>query len=303
MLSDSVLILTGAGRGIGRAVAIELAGEGATVVVNDLGTSVDGEGTAADPATETAAAIEEAGGTATAHVGDVTDPTYTESLLADTVDAHGRIDGVANFAGIVDPAPIHEMSVDQWERVLDVHLRGHFCLLKSAARQWIDTETDRQRSFLCVSSQSSLGHSAMANYAAAKAGILGLMRTAANELVEHGVRVNALFPSATTRISDALTDDAYRDPVPPERVAPMVAYLLSDAAADVTGCTLRAGGEEIGFVSDPEMSRLAYREGGWTTATVAEQFPDSITAGIDLDRSATLVSERYGLDADGMGST
>jgi hypothetical protein len=115
--------------------------------------------------------------------------------------------------------------------------------------------------------------------------------------------VNALFPSATTRISDALTDDAYRDPVPPERVAPMVAYLLSDAAADVTGCTLRAGGEEIGFVSDPEMSRLAYREGGWTTATVAEQFPDSITAGIDLDRSATLVSERYGLDADGMGST
>ncbi|WP_251341324.1 SDR family NAD(P)-dependent oxidoreductase [Haloplanus halophilus] len=300
MLSDSVLVVTGAGRGIGRAVAIELAGAGATVVVNDLGASVEGEGANEDPARETVATIEAAGGTATAHVGDVTDPSYTASLLADAAEAHGRVDGVANFAGAADPAPIHEMSLDQWERVVDVHLRGHFCLLRSAARQWIDADGDRDRSFLCVSSQSALGHYAMANYTAAKAGILGLMRTAANELAEHGVRVNALFPSGTTRLSDALTDDAYRDPVPPEQVAPMVAYLLGDAAADVTGCTFRAGGEEIGFVTDPEMSRLAYREDGWTAEAVAEQFPD-VTAGIDLDRSETLVSERYGLDAEGMG--
>lgn len=300
MLSDNVLVVTGAGRGIGQAVAIELAKEGATVVVNDLGSSVAGEGTDGEPAKETVATIEAAGGTATAHVGDVTDPSYTESLLADATNAHGPVDGVANFAGVADPAPIHEMSLDQWERVLDVHLRGHFCLLRSAARQWIGADEDRRRSFLCVSSQSALGHYGMANYTTAKAGILGLTRTAANELDEHGVRVNALFPSGTTRLSDALTDDAYRDPVPPEQVAPMVAYLLSDAAADVTGCTLRAGGEEIGFVTDPEMSRLAYREGGWTAEAVAEQFPD-ITAEIDLDRSETLVSERYGLDADGMG--
>lgn len=295
MLDGKVLVLAGAGRGIGRAVAMELAAAGATVVVNDLGTTVSGDETSADPAVETVETIEEAGGNATAHAGDVTDPSYTERLIADAADAHGRVDGVANFAGIIDRAPIHEMSLEQWKRVLEVHLDGHFALLGSTARHWIDVDVDRQRSFLCVSSQSSLGHATMANYAAAKAGVLGLMRTAAHELFEHDVRVNALFPSATTRMSRGLGDHPFEEEVPPERVAPMVGYLMSEAATDVTGCTVRAGGEEVGFVSDPEMERLGYRDGGWSMETLAEEFPTTIAAGIDLERSATLVSERYDL--------
>lgn len=298
MLEDTVLVLAGAGRGIGRGVATELADAGATVVVNDLGTSLRGEDTSEDPAAETVAAIERAGGEATAHVGDVTDVDYASSLVADAAETHGRVDGIANFAGITRPAPIHEMTAEQWDAVVRVHLRGHFALLKAAASRWIDADLDRQRSFLCVSSQSALGHHGYANYAAAKAGILGLMRTAANELYPADVRVNALFPSATTRMSSELAEHPFETELPPERVAPMVGYLMSTAADDVTGCTLRAGGEEIGFVSDPEMRRLAYRSGGWTVGGVAESFPTDVTQGIDLQRSTTLVGERYGLGPD-----
>lgn len=295
MVDESVLILAGAGRGIGRAVALELADAGASVVVNDLGTSLNGADESTDPAVETAEAIESQGSEAIPHVGDVTDPSYTETLIADTVDTYGRVDGIANFAGIIDRAPIHEMSFEQWERVLDVHLGGHFALLRSAARHWIGEDFDRQRSFLCISSQAALGHATMANYATAKAGILGLMRTAANELAEHDVRVNALFPSATTRMSKGLGDHPFEEELPPEQVAPMVGYLMSEAATDVTGCTLRAGGEEIGFINDPEMERLGYRDGGWSIESIAETFPSSITAGIDLERSGTLVSDKYDL--------
>lgn len=295
MLSDTVLVLTGAGRGIGRAVAVELADAGASVIVNDLGTTLQGEGESEDPAAQTVETIEAAGGEATAHVGDVTDGDYTESLVADAVDEYGRVDGVANFAGITRHAPLHEMTFEQWDAVIDVHLRGHFGLLRAAARQWIDRDDDRERSFLCVSSQSSLGHETMANYSAAKAGILGLMRTAAYELYADDVRVNALFPSATTRMSSNLTDHPFEEEIPPERVAAMVGYLLSDESAGVTGCTVRAGGEEIGFISDPEMERLAYRDEGWSIDEIVARFPDEITAGIDLDRHETLVSEKYDL--------
>jgi 3-oxoacyl-[acyl-carrier protein] reductase len=124
------------------------------------------------------------------------------------------------------------------------------------------------------------------------------MRTAANELYPEDVRVNALFPSATTRMSSELPDHPFETELAPERVAPMVGYLMSTAATDVTGCTLRAGGEEIGFVSDPEMRRLAYHTGGWTIEDVAESFPNEVAQGIDLQRSTTLVGERYGLGPD-----
>lgn len=302
MLEDTVVVLAGAGRGIGRAVATELADAGASVVVNDLGTTLKGEGESSDPAADTAADIEASGGEATAHAGDVADPAYAETLLADAAEAYGRVDGVANFAGIVRRAPLHEMSAEAWDEVVRVHLRGHFALLRAAARRWRETDADRQRSFLCVSSQSALGHAEMANYAAAKAGLLGLTRTAANELYPHDVRVNALFPSATTRMSRGLADHPFETELAPEDVAPMVGYLLGPEATDVTGCTVRAGGEEVGLVSDPEFVRLGYRSGGWSFESVAERFPSSVTDGLDLQRSETLVDRRYGLGPDASNS-
>jgi NAD(P)-dependent dehydrogenase (short-subunit alcohol dehydrogenase family) len=299
-IDEDIYVIAGAGRGIGRAVAVELGKYGATVVVNDLGTGVKGEGESEEPAEETAATIRENGGEAIAHFGDVADLEYTQRLVDDTLEAYGRIDGVANFAGILRSAPIEEMSGRQWDEVVRVHLRGHFALLRNVAAHWIDRPDAEDRSFLGVSSQSSLGHHDQANYAAAKAGILGLVRTAANELYPHGIRVNALFPSGYTRMVRDLpeADRPFGEEVDPEKVAPMVGYLLSDAGSDVTGCTVRAGGDEIGYVTDPELARVGYRDGGWTFEAVCERFP-TITDGIDLERPETLVSDKYGLDAEG----
>jgi NAD(P)-dependent dehydrogenase (short-subunit alcohol dehydrogenase family) len=298
MFSDDVFVITGAGRGIGRAVAIELGKQDTTVVVNDLGTDVEGEGESQEPAEATAETIREQGGEAMAHFGDVADLEYTQTLVDDTLAEYGRIDGVANFAGNLRSAPIHEMTGDQWDDVVRVHLRGHFALLRNVAAHWVDRADDAERSFLGVSSQSSLGHHDQGNYAAAKAGILGLVRTAANELYGHGIRVNALFPSGYTRMVRDLPEGErpFGEEITPEKVAPMVGYLLSDASAGVTGCTVRAGGDEIGYVTNPELTRVGYREGGWTFETVRDRFPE-VTSGVDLSRPDTLVSGKYGLDA------
>lgn len=293
-----MIVVAGAGHGIGRAVAEALADAGASLVVSDLGTTIQGEGTDPDAAGETVETIVGDGGTATAHVGDVTDPGDVEAMLDVAVEEYGRVDSVANFAGITRTAPLWEMSLDQWEAVVDVHLRGHFLLLRTFADHWVRTRPDGDRSFLCVSSQATLGLAGEANYAAAKAGVLGLMRTAANELRPHGVRVNALLPSATTRMSQNLSEHPFENEVDPRDVAPMVGYLASEAASDVTGSTLRAGGEEVGVLSRPEYVRLGYRSGGWSVEELAERFERDVAAGVDLDQSETLIERRYGLGPD-----
>jgi NAD(P)-dependent dehydrogenase (short-subunit alcohol dehydrogenase family) len=292
MLDDKVCIVAGGGRGLGEEAAVELGRQGATVVVNDLGASVSGEGESAEPAEETAERVRATGGEATVHFGDVSDLDYTEELVADTVEEHGRLDGVMNFAGILRDAISYKMSGDEWDAVINVHLRGHFALLRNAGAHWREAYEegeegfDSQRSFLGVTSRSALGNPGQMNYSAAKAGVLGLTRTASRELLRYDVRVNALMPTAYTRMIEEIPgpDPFSEEELPPEKVAPMAAFAMSDAAEDVTGVTLRAAGDQIGVVSDPEIVRTGVMDGGWTTEAIAEQFR-SVAAGVDLNKA------------------
>ncbi|ARS89538.1 SDR family oxidoreductase [Natrarchaeobaculum aegyptiacum] len=283
-LDETVCIVTGGGGGLGRAAARELADQGASVVVSDLGTSVHGEGEDEGPARETVDLIEAAGGDAMVHVGDVTDLGYTDQLVEDTLAEYGRIDGAVNFAGILRDSYLTNMSAEEWDAVIHVHLRGHFSLLRNLARHWRqrneETEggLERERSFLGVTSPSALGNVGQANYGAAKAGVLGLTRTAAMELAGSNVRVNALFPVAATRMTEGILED---DSLAPEKVAPVVAALMSEDASDITGRTISAVGDEIGVVPDPEIERTVTREGGWSTGEVIDALGDELGLGDD----------------------
>jgi 3-oxoacyl-[acyl-carrier protein] reductase len=292
MLEDKVCIVAGSGHGIGEKTAIELGRQGAKVVVNDLGADVHGEGASDEPAKTTAEAVREEGGEALAHFGDVTSLDYIEELIEDTIEEYGRLDGVVNFAGILRDSLSYKMDEDEWDTVIHVHLKGHFSLLRNAGAHWRTTAKEEgietQRSFVGVSSRSALGNVGQLNYSAAKAGILGMVRSAASELARSNVRVNALMPVAYTRMIERIPEEHRQvDPekYPPEKVAPMVGYLMSDAAEGVTGCTLLAEGDTIGLVSNPKSEHRAYNPEGWTTEEIADQFKSTITQGVDLDNS------------------
>lgn len=292
LLDGKVCIVAGGGSGIGAAVARGLADHGARVVVNDLGTSVHGEGESHEPVETVARQIREAGGEAVAHFGDVSSFADAEDLLETTLEAHGRLDALVNFAGILRDTPVHDMSPADFDDVVRVHLRGHFALLCHAAAHWRTTagttagataettaettagDTDSQRSFLGVSSLAALGNVGQVNYSAAKAGVFGLVRSASTELYRHDVRVNTVVPSAYTRMTETVPEEHRpytREEMPPEKVVPLVAYLVSDEATDVTGNAFYAGGDRIGLISEPRLHRLAVKTGGWTPADVAEE--------------------------------
>ncbi|RQH02582.1 SDR family oxidoreductase [Natrarchaeobius oligotrophus] len=291
MLSNKTCIVAGAGTGIGRAVAVELASAGANVVVNDLGTSLDGEGETDEPLEETVETIEENGGTALAHFGDISSFDYTERLVDDTLEEFGRIDGAVNFAGILRDSISYKMTPEMWDDVVRVHLRGHFALFRNVAAHWRevareeDDYLDQSRSFVSVSSRSALGKIGQINYSSAKAGILGMTRTGARELDRYNVRVNAIVPSAYTRMLETVPEEkrSYtREDMPPERIGAIVTYLMSDEAEGITGQTFRAGGDGVGIIKDPEIHRLGFNEGGWTAEDIAERFWDSV--GEDVDK-------------------
>jgi NAD(P)-dependent dehydrogenase (short-subunit alcohol dehydrogenase family) len=292
MLSDKVCIVAGGGNGLGRATAVELANAGATVVVNDLGTSVSGEGSDRTPAEETVERIRENGGTGMVHYGDISSFDYTEELVDDVLDEYGAIHGVTNFAGILRDGISYKMTPEQWDEVIRVHLRGHFALLRNVAAHWRETAGDdgfdEQRSFLCVSSDAVFGNVGQANYSSAKAGVLGLTRTTARELERLNVRVNALIPRGFTRMTERIPEEKRpntREEIPPEKVSPMAAYLLSDEAEDVTGWTFWAMGDCIGLVSDPDIERVAFNEGGWTPEAIAERFHDTLGKDVELTKT------------------
>ncbi|ELY61939.1 SDR family NAD(P)-dependent oxidoreductase [Natronococcus jeotgali] len=286
LLDGKVCIVAGGGGDLGRATALELATNGATVVVTDLGTSLKGEGKAEEPAAATAERIKADGGEAMAHFGDITSLEYTGTLVEDVLEEYGRIDGAVNYAGILRDTYLTDMSGDEWDDVIHVHLRGHFSLLRNLARHWRERDREAEhglsteRSFVSVTSPSALGNVGQANYSAAKAGVLGLTRTAARELSQSNVRVNALLPIAYTRMTEDILEDKSKSP---EKVAPVVAALMSDDAAGITGRTIRAVGDSVSIVSDPEIERTAITEGGWTADRLTSTFRDALALGNSSD--------------------
>ena len=284
MLTDDVYLVAGGAHGLGKATAFELQELGATVVVNDLGTGVHGEGQDEEPVEETVNHLQKKGGEAMAHFGDVCSLSYTEELIQDTIDAYGRLDGVVNFAGIFEHVPVHEMSAEQWDDVLTVHLRGHFSLLRNSAPYWLERADDRDRpaSFVTLSSRAALGRTNQLNYVTAKAGLLGMTRGAARELAP-AVRVNSVLPSAYTRQIEALGGGMDEQEKHPRKVTPLIAYLLSAYADEVSGRAFYAGGNEIGIYSDPALQRVAVHDSGWSVEDFRDGFDDLMGQELGID--------------------
>jgi NAD(P)-dependent dehydrogenase (short-subunit alcohol dehydrogenase family) len=252
-LVGKVAIVTGAGRGIGRAEAEALAAEGASVIVNDPGVSLAGEATGGGPALEVANAITAAGGTAIANQGDCADWTVGEELVTTALDTFGRLDIVVNNAGILRERMIFKVSPEEWDEVLRVHVTGHVATVRYASAYWRDrfksTGEGGGRIINTTSEAGLLGTTGQASYVAAKAAIASLTLAEARELAPYGVTVNAIAPRAATRMTEAMTglpSDKY-DPealmaltMQPSDIAALVAYLASDDAAHLNGQILIA---------------------------------------------------------------
>ena len=260
LLEGKVAIVTGAGHGIGRGEALELARQGATVLVNDVGGSVHGEGEDKRPAEEVAEVIRAKGGQAGANYDDVADWAGAERMVRQAVEEFGRLDVVVNNAGIVRDAMLFSMSEADFDAVVRVHLKGTFAVTHHAATYWRDeSKAGRQPRAAIVNTVSSAGlqgNVGQANYGAAKAGIAALTVISSLELARYGVRANAVAPGGMTRITATLKTDAEvkepdqldegdYDHMNPANSAPMVAWLASDEALHVTGQVFRAVGHRI----------------------------------------------------------
>ncbi len=300
-LEGKVAIVTGAGRGIGRGEALLLAQEGCCVVVNDLGGSTGGEGADRSPADEVVREIKGMGGGAVANYDTVASMEGGERMVKQALDTFGRLDILVNNAGILRDRMVFNMSEEEWDLVIAVHLKGHFTVTKHAG---LVMRQQRSGRIIGTGSESGLGNMGQANFSAAKEGIVGLTRTLALDLGRYGVTANAIRPRAGTRLtltpelreameraraatrsggaqeSSAQGAISMMDELKPEFVAPLVVFLCTDRAANINGRDFIVGGNEISLMSLPGRERTIYREGGWTLDALDRIFPTTIGAGI-----------------------
>jgi NAD(P)-dependent dehydrogenase (short-subunit alcohol dehydrogenase family) len=274
LLEGKVAIVTGAGGGIGRATALALAKERASVLVNDYGGARDGTGQDSTAADQVVAEIRAAGGKAEASYESVSDEAGAQRIVASAVQHFGRLDVLINNAGILRDKTLLKLALGDWQAVLDVHLTGSFLCLRAAAARLKDQ--GQGGSIINTTSVSGLlGNFGQASYSAAKAGIYGLTRTASIELQRYGIRVNAVAPLAKTRLTAELPlFEKIGDSLSPEHVAPVHVYLASDLSRDVTGVTLSVAGARISqFKLVESAGRHKDEEPGiWTPQEIAEQF-------------------------------
>jgi NAD(P)-dependent dehydrogenase (short-subunit alcohol dehydrogenase family) len=252
-----VVVVTGAGGGLGRAHALAFAAEGAKVVVNDIGTSREGEGSSAGPAQSVVDEIVAAGGEAVANTDDVADGEGARSLVATALDAFDGLDTLVLNAGFLRDRMLATMSLDEWDAVIRVHLRGHFAPLRQASGFWREESKagrDVQARVVMTSSGAGLlGSVGQGNYSAAKAGILGLMLVASAELARYGVTVNAIAPAARTRMTESVMAESMTAPaegfdaMAPDNVSPLVVWLGSADSHGVTGRCFEVEGGMIGI--------------------------------------------------------
>jgi NAD(P)-dependent dehydrogenase (short-subunit alcohol dehydrogenase family) len=267
-----VVIVTGAGRGIGRGHALEFARQGARVVVNDLGAEVDGRGGSSGPAGEVVDAIRAMGGQAVANGADVADWDQAEQLVATAVEAFGRLDVLVNNAGFLRDRMLANTSEEEWDAVIRVHLKGHFAPTRHAAAHWRERSKAGDavdgRVINTSSGAGLLGSVGQGNYSAAKAGIAGLTMVEAAEFARYGVTANAIAPAARTRMTEevfaqtmAKPAEGEFDAMAPENVAPLVVWLGSVDSADVTGRVFEVEGGKIsvadGWQHGPELDKRA----------------------------------------------
>jgi NAD(P)-dependent dehydrogenase (short-subunit alcohol dehydrogenase family) len=286
-LDGKSAIVTGAGRGLGRAEALELAREGARVVVNDFGTALSGE-QADNPADEVVAEITAAGGEAVAHRGDVASWSDSAELVQLAIDTFGSLDILVNNAGVLRDRMIFNMSEADFDLVVRVHLKGHFCMLRHASAYWREQAKQAGGSVygrvVNTSSEAGLlGSPGQPNYAAAKSAIAELTLVVAHSLGRYGVTGNAIAPRARTRMTQDMegfdTTDGGFEVFAPENVSPLVAYLSSPAAAAITGQLFIVWGKEIQAVAGPTVEQRFESAEPWTTDGVAAALTPYFAAG------------------------
>jgi len=277
LLEGKIVAVTGAGRGIGRAIALSCASEGASVVVNDYGGAADGAGSDLGPAHDVVAEIQAAGGSAVANTASIVDPAGAQSIIEDAIKNFGRIDAVVNNAGFLRDAIFHKMSHADWNAIIDVHLNGYFYVSKAAAPYFKEQNSG---AFVHFTSTSGLiGNVGQANYSAAKAGVVGLSTSIALDMQRFNVRSNCIAPFAWSRLIATIPTDTPEQQarvdrikaMTPDKVAPLATFLCSDAAADVTAQIFAVRKNEIFLFSRPQPIRSAHRADGWTPSSVAEE--------------------------------
>ena len=297
MVEGKVILVTGAGGGIGRDIALALAAEGAKVVVNDIGTSPSGEGTDAGPAQRVVEEIRAAGGEAVANTDSVSDAAAANRMVSCGLDHFGRIDGVVNNAGILRDRFFHKMSDDEWDAVIRVHLYGCYYVSRAAANHFKEQGSG---AFVHMTSTSGLiGNFGQANYSAAKMGVTALSKSIALDMARFQVRSNCISPFAWSRMVGSIpTDTAEQQArvekikqMTPNKIAPLAVYLLSDAARDVNAQVFTVRNNEIFLMSQPRPLRSVHRSEGWTAQHIAEHGMPALKASfVPMDRSSDVFS-------------
>ena len=287
-----VAVVTGAGRGIGRGHALELARQGAKVVVNDLGAEVDGQGASASPAQEVVDEIIAAGGDAVVNGDDVSTAAGAEGLIQSAIDAFGGLDAVVNNAGILRDRVIINLSEEDWDAVLAVHLRGTFLVTRTAARYWRERSKageENDARIINTSSVSGLfGNVGQSNYGAAKAGIAAFTIIASQELDRYGVTVNALSPGARTRMitprgqerMSAAAQPTGFDAYAPENIAPLAAWLASPFSAGVTGRVFNLHGGHISVMEGWREGPAVDQDDRWEPGDLTAVIPDLVASAL-----------------------
>lgn len=279
-LEGKVTIVTGGGRGIGRALALGYAAAGARLVVNDLGTDLSGSGDGSNPADDVVAEIRAMGGEAVANGDSVADPAGAQAIVSAAMDSFGRLDTVLNNAGIVRDGLFHKMSFDAFDSVVRVHLYGSYNVSRAAASVFREQGTGAFVHF--TSTAGLIGNLGQANYAAAKAGIAGLSRAIAIDMARFGVRSNCIAPFALTRMVTSIpTDDpegfAYRRRhMTAEKLVPLSVYLASDDAAGISGQVFAVRGNEMFVMSQPRPVRSLHRAEGWSQESIRDVFMPAV---------------------------
>jgi NAD(P)-dependent dehydrogenase (short-subunit alcohol dehydrogenase family) len=297
IVAGKVAIVTGAGRGIGRAIAMLLAAEGARVVVNDVGAGLDGTGSDAGPAQAVVDEIKGAGGDAIASTLTITEPQNAEGIIKAALDAFGRVDILVNNAGILRDRIFHRMSWSDWSDVINVHLHGSFNMSRAVAPHFREQESG---AFVHMTSTSALiGNFGQANYMAAKFGIVGLSRGIALDMARFNVRSNAIAPFAWSRMIGSIPAETPEEKarveklqqMTPEKNAPLAVYLASDHAAGISGQIFSVRNNEIFLFGQTRPLRTLHRSDGWTPERIDAQLKDAFASSFTpLDRSGEVFS-------------